>query len=519
MLLAEVVTTSQNVAATRSRTRKIALLGELIGRLGPDQVVAVIGMLVAAPAQGRLGVGWSTLSRLAAGSAEQPVLTVEDIDALFSALAETSGAGSAASRQGLLAEVFTRATAAERPFLTGVLMGEVRQGALESVLGDAIAKATGTPPELLRRAWMLTGSLTETARLVVTAGTAALSEIRLQVLRPVKPMLAASAATVEAALNDTGEAVVDYKLDGARIQVHRDGDQIAVFTRSLKDATARVPEVVAIVAQLPAQRLILDGESLVLDDTSSRPRSFADTQSRFGAHAGREELLRPYFFDLLHVDGVDLIDEPLSVRLAELERVAGPWRVPSHRTADPQAAAQILADSLTAGHEGVVVKSLTSTYAAGRRGSGWRKVKPVRTLDLVVLAAEWGHGRRVGWLSNLHLGARDPRGDYGEAGGFVMVGKTFKGMTDVMLSWQTEALQQIEVRRTTGTVWVRPELVVEIAFDAAQASFRYPGGAALRFARVVRYREDKDARESDTIGAVREALPEAAGRHRPEIEA
>ncbi|MDQ3707964.1 MAG: ATP-dependent DNA ligase [Actinomycetota bacterium] len=507
MLLAEVVATSAKVSETRSRTAKIAALADLIGRLVPDEVVAVIGMLVAAPRQGRLGVGWSTLSRIGGGCAERAELSVADVDAIFGALATTSGTGSAASRQALLASLFERATAAERPFLLGVLMGEVRQGALEGVLADAIAAGTATPVHLLRRAWMLTGSLTETARLAVTGGASALTDVGLQVLRPVKPMLAASAATVEAALGDTGEAVVDYKLDGARIQVHRDGDQIAVFTRSLKDATARLPEVVDIVAQLPAQRLILDGESLVLDDTSSRPRSFADTQSRFGAQAAREELLRPYFFDLLHVDGVDLIDEPLHVRLAELERVAGPWRVPSVRTDDPGVAARVLAESLAAGHEGVVVKSVDSTYAAGRRGSGWQKVKPVRTLDMVVLAAEWGHGRRSGWLSNLHLGARDPDGAYGEPGGFVMVGKTFKGMTDAMLGWQTEALQAIEVRRTAGTVWVRPELVVEIAFDAAQVSTRYPGGAALRFARVLRYREDKDAAESDTISAVREALP------------
>jgi len=511
MLLAEVVTTSETVAATRSRTRKITILAELIAGLAPDEVVPVIGMLVAAPRQGRLGVGWSTLSRIEGAPVDHAEVTVADVDAMFSALAQTSGAGSAAGRLELLASVFARTTAAERPFLVGVLMGEVRQGALESVLGAAIAAGTGTPAELVRRAWMLTGSLTETARLAVTGGEAVLAAVGLQVLRPVKPMLAASAPTVAAALGDIGEAAVDYKLDGARIQVHRDGDEIAVFTRSLKDATARLPEVVEIVRHLPAQRLILDGESLVLDDTSSRPRSFADTQSRFGAQAARAELLRPYFFDVLHVDGVDLIDEPLHVRLAKLERVAGQWRVPSVRTDDPRVAARVLADSLAAGHEGVVVKSVDSTYAAGRRGSGWQKVKPVRTLDLVVLAAEWGHGRRSGWLSNLHLGARDPAGDYGEPGGFVMVGKTFKGMTDVMLGWQTEALQAIEVRRTSGTVWVRPELVVEIAFDAAQVSSRYPGGAALRFARVVRYREDKDAGEADTIDAVRQALPGSAG--------
>lgn len=446
-------------------------------------------------------------SRIEAGPSGTAELTVADTDALFSALSATSGAGSAASRQALLSGVFARASEAERAFLTGVLVGEVRQGALESVLADAIAVATDTPLELVRRAWMLTGSLTETARLAVAGGSPTLSEVGLQVLRPVKPMLAASATTVQAALGDTGEAVIDYKLDGARIQVHRDRDEIAVFTRSLKDATSRLPEVVAIVRQLPAQRLILDGESLVLDETSSRPRSFADTQSRFGARAVRAELLRPYFFDLLHIDGVDLIDEPLNIRLAALERVAGRWRVPSQRTSDPLAAAQILAESLAAGHEGVVVKSVTSAYAAGRRGSAWQKVKPVRTLDLVVLAAEWGHGRRSGWLSNLHLGARDPNGDYGEPGGFVMVGKTFKGMTDAMLSWQTEALQAIEVQRTEHAVWIRAELVVEVAFDAAQVSSRYPGGAALRFARVVRYRADKDAGESDTIAAVRAALP------------
>ncbi len=507
VLLAEVVQTSENVASTRSRTKKIADLAELIARLDPDEVVAVIGMLVAAPVQGRLGVGWSTLRRIEAGPIEEPSLTVAEIDALFTALAATAGAGSAASRQALLLDVFGRATNAEQPFLMGVLMGEVRQGALESLLGDAVALATSTPVDLVRRAWMLTGSLTETARLAVSGGEPVLSAVGLRVLRPVKPMLAASAKTVEAALTEIGEAVVDYKLDGARIQVHRDSDTIAVFTRSLKDATARLPEVVEIVRQLPAQRLILDGESLVLDETSDRPRSFADTQSRFGAQAGREELLRPYFFDLLHVDGVDLIDQPLNVRLAELDRVAGPWRVPSRRTDNLEEAEQILADSLAAGHEGVLVKAVDSRYAAGRRGSGWVKVKPVRTLDLVVLAAEWGHGRRVGWLSNLHLGARDPEGAFGEAGGFVMVGKTFKGMTDAMLAWQTEALQSLEIRPTTGTVWVRPELVVEIAFDAAQVSTRYPGGAALRFARVIRYREDKTAAGSDTIQSVREALP------------
>ncbi len=507
MLLEEVVATSERVAGTRSRTAKITALADLIRRLAPDEIATVIGMLVAAPPQGRLGVGWGALRRIDVDPAEQASLSVADVDASFSSLAQASGTGSAASRQHLLASLFDRATAAERQFLMGVVMGEVRQGALESVAADAIAAATASPAEVVRRAWMLTGSLTETARLAVTGGTHALAEVGLQVLRPVKPMLAATAQTVEAAMSDTGESFVDYKLDGARIQVHRADDIIAVFTRSLKDVTSRVPEVVTVVAQLPATHLILDGESLVLEESSSRPRSFADTQSRFGSQAPREQVLRPYFFDLLHVDGVDLIDEPLTVRLAELERVAGPWRVPSQRTDDPQVGATFMAEALAAGHEGVVVKSTSSTYAAGRRGSGWQKVKPVRTLDLVVLAAEWGHGRRSGWLSNLHLGARDPGGTYGEPGAFVMVGKTFKGMTDAVLTWQTEALQELEFRRTKGTVWVRPKLVVEIAFDGAQVSSRYPGGAALRFARVIRYREDKEADEADTIAAVRDALP------------
>lgn len=509
MLLADVVTISGDVGATRSRTRKTALLADLIGGLEADEVVPAIGMLVAAPRQGRLGVGWSTLSRVVAEPAEHATLSVAQVDASFSALADLSGSGSAAGRQVVLTDLFARATAAERTFLMGVLMGEVRQGALETMLADAIATAADIPLELVRRAWMLTGSLTETASLALGGGAAALSEVGLQVLRPVKPMLAATATSVEAAVTDTGAAVVDYKLDGARIQVHRDGDTIAVFTRSLKDVTSRVPELVAVVAALPAQRLILDGESLVLDESSNRPRSFADTQSRFGAQVSRQELLRPYFFDVLHVDGRDLIDEPLGERLDELERVAGPWRVPSIRTTDPEVGTRVLNEALAAGHEGVVVKALSSRYAAGRRGSDWQKVKPVRTIDLVVLAAEWGHGRRVGWLSNLHLGARDPDGNYGEPGGFVMVGKTFKGMTDVMLEWQTAALQAFEIRRTGGTVWLRPQLVVEVAFDAAQVSSRYPGGAALRFARVVRYREDKDAAEADTIDAVRVALPTA----------
>jgi DNA ligase-1 len=318
-------------------------------------------------------------------------------------------------------------------------------------------------------------------------------------------MLAATAATASAALATTGEASVEYKLDGARIQVHRSGDDVRVFTRNLADITHRLPEVVEVVRRMPVRDVILDGETLSLDEDGA-PRPFQETMSRFGADAARETLLHPWFFDVLHVDGRDLLDEPLATRIAELERVAAGHRIPGEVTSDPEVAERVSRDALAAGQEGVVVKAIGSPYAAGRRGSSWIKVKPVHTYDLVVLACEWGSGRRQGWLSNLHLGAHDPLGEFGEPGGFVMVGKTFKGLTDDLLRWQTERFQQIEVRRTAGTVWVAPITVVEIAIDGVQASSRYPGGIALRFARVKRYRDDKTAGEADTIQTLRSLL-------------
>jgi len=515
VLLADVVATSAQVAATRSRTEKTAALADLFSRAQDGDVGTVIGLLVAAPPQGRLGLGWSALQQIEptlGPPVEQPELTVAQVDAAFTALAAPGA--TPAARRGVLAALLDHASAAERELLSGVLVGEVRQGALESVLADALAQACGVGAPPLRRAWMLTGSLSEAAAVARSGGEQALVAVTMQVGRPVRPMLAASATSVAEALADrafadSAQVAVDHKLDGARIQVHRDGDEVRIFTRSLKEVTHRLPEVVRVALGLPVTSVVLDGESLVLDE-QDRPRAFADTMSRFSADAPRKQVVRPYFFDVLHVDGVDLLDEPLARRLEELERVAGPWRVASTITDDPDVASRVSEAALAAGHEGVVVKSLTAPYEAGRRGSAWQKVKPVRTLDLVVLAAEWGHGRRAGWLSNLHLGARDPQGQFGEPGGFVMVGKTFKGLTDALLAWQTERLQELEQRSTRGTVWIRPELVVEIAFDGAQASSRYPGGAALRFGRVIGYRDDKDAAEADTIGAVREYLRASA---------
>jgi DNA ligase-1 len=380
-------------------------------------------------------------------------------------------------------------------------VGELRQGALEGLVADAVARASDVPATVLRRAWMLDGDLGRVALAARTGGRAALESIGLTVLQPVRPMLAATSESVAAALGELGAASVEWKLDGARIQVHRMGDDVRVFTRNLNDVTHRVPEVVTVARSLAATRFVLDGETLALGDDES-PDAFQDTMSRFGRDDGITGAeLRPFFFDCLHVDGNDLLDRPLVERLDALSRVAGDHRVPGVVTEDLAQAEAVLDTSLKTGHEGVMVKAADSLYVAGRRGKTWRKVKPVRTLDLVVIAVEWGHGRRQGRLSNLHLGARDP------AGGFVMVGKTFKGMTDELLAWQTEQLLARETHRDGIVVHVRPELVVEIALDGVQASTRYSGGVALRFARVKGYRPDKSPADADTIDTVRAMLP------------
>lgn len=505
VLLDELVATAERVASTRSRLAKVDALASLLTGLEPDEILPAVGFLTAKPRQGRVGVGWRGLAGAMGEPPDAATLTILDVDAALDRLAGASGTGSASERASVLRELGSRATAREQDFVSRVILGELRTGALEGVLTDAIARAADRPGEVVRRAAMLSGDLGETALIALTGSPGDLEAVGLVVGRPVLPMLAGTAPTAAAALEQVGEASVEFKLDGARIQVHRAGDEVRVFTRNLADITHRVPEVVEIVRRLPARDLILDGETLSLDENGA-PRPFQDTMARFGAEAAREVLLHPWFFDVLHVDGRDLLDEPLSMRLRELERVAGAHRIPGEVTGDPEVAERVSREALAAGHEGVVVKGVGAPYAAGRRGASWLKVKPVHTYDLVVLAAEWGSGRRTGWLSNLHLGAIDPAGEFGEAGGFVMVGKTFKGLTDELLRWQTEYFPSLETRRTAHAVWLEPVTVVEIAIDGVQRSSRYPGGVALRFARVKRYRDDKRPEEADTIQTLRGLL-------------
>jgi DNA ligase-1 len=507
VLLAVVVAASTAVASTRSRTAKAGAIADLLRRADPDELEPVTGWLAGEARQGRLGVGWRTLSRMVGNPAGTPSLTVAAVDEALTELAATGGAGSVARRDALLGDLLSAATADEQQFLVRLVTGELRQGALEGVVLDAVATAADVPAAAVRRAFMLSGRLPETAATAMTGGVEALETVRLQVGRPVRPMLASPGSSLDAALAALGaDVTVEFKLDGARIQVHRDGDDVRVWTRTLREVTDGVPELVDRVRALPCTSAVLDGETLALDD-DGRPRAFQDTMSRFGSDASEAGvLLSPFFFDLLHVDGRDLLDEPLHVRLDALASLLAddehaPLRMPGVRSPDLEQAAEVLDGALDAGHEGVVVKALDAPYAAGRRGKAWQKVKPVHTLDLVVLGAEWGYGRRSGKLSNIHLGARDPDG--GEP---VMVGKTFKGMTDQLLEWQTGTFPQHARERPDWGVLLRPELVVEIALDGAQRSTRYPGGVALRFARVLRYRPDKTPAEADTIEAVRAML-------------
>ena len=510
-LLAAVVDVARAVAATSARTGKIRLLADLLRQVDPGEIEAAVGFLVAAPRQGKLGVGFRTIADLAVPPADASTLTIADVDDAITRLADGGGVGSTAARQAEVAQLWSRATAPEQEFLAGVLLGEVRIGALAGVLTDAVAQAAGMPAEPVRRAVMLTGSLGQTAYLALTGTQADIDAVGLTVGVPVLPMLASTGATSAAALAAIGDGIpasVEVKLDGARIQIHRAGglgSAVQVFTRNLADITTRVPEIVQVVSQFPGGSLILDGETLSLDEDGG-PRPFQETMSRFGASTARAELLRPWFFDVLHADGVDLLDEPLRRRREVLAAIVGDYSIKAVETADAAVAEQFSRDALIAGHEGVLVKSLDAPYAAGRRGKHWIKVKPVHTYDLVVLAVEWGSGRRTGWLSNLHLGARNPAVPLGDPGDFVMVGKTFKGLTDATLAWQTERLLALETTRTRYAVHVRPELVVEIAIDGVQRSSRYPGGVALRFARVKGYREDKQPADADTIDTLRAML-------------
>ncbi|MEW2074807.1 ATP-dependent DNA ligase [Streptomyces sp. NPDC013433] len=509
MLLSRLARVSQEVAAASARSRKIALLAGLFREAEADDVPVVIPYLAGRLPQGRIGVGWKVLSRPVAPAVE-PSLTVREVDALLTALGEVSGPGSQAERARLVGELLGASTEEEQRFLSGLLTGEVRQGALDAVAVEGLAQATGAPAADVRRAVMLAGSLQAVAGALLADGPGALERFRLTVGRPVLPMLAHSASSVAEAVEKLGACAVEEKLDGIRVQVHRDGDTVRVHTRTLDDITDRLPEVTAAARELRGERFILDGEVISFGG-DGRPRSFQETAGRVGsrvdvATAAREVPVSPVFFDALSVDGRDLLDLPFTERHAELARlVPEPMRVRRTLVSGPGdlgAAEEFLAETLERGHEGVVAKGLDAPYSAGRRGASWLKVKPVHTLDLVVLAAEWGHGRRSGKLSNLHLGARTADG------GFAMLGKTFKGLTDAMLAWQTERLRELAVDESGYVVTVRPELVVEIAYDGLQRSPRYPAGVALRFARVIRYREDKRPEEADTVETLLAAHPE-----------
>jgi DNA ligase-1 len=504
VLLAEIAEVSRAVATTSARLAKIGTLAAALRAAGPLEVPIAVAYLSGELPQRQIGVGWAAL-RGGFPPAAAPSLTLSEVDASFTAIGATSGKGSTAARKALVGELFGRATAAEQQFLVGLLSGELRQGALEGVMTEAVARAASVPVTEVRRAMMLRGSLGAVAAAALGGGSAELREFGLEVGRPVRPMLASSAPGIADALAKAGgEVAVEWKLDGIRIQAHLADGQVRLFTRTLDEITGRLPEVVAALAKLPVASAVLDGELIALRE-DGRPLPFQDTAARTASLDTEAAVpLSVFVFDALHLEGVDLIDLPDGERHAALARAVPPeLLMPRLVTASEPEASEFFADAIAHGHEGVVVKALDAPYAAGRRGAGWIKVKPRHTLDLVVLAVEWGHGRRHGWLSNLHLGARDPR-----TGGFVMLGKTFKGLTDELLTWQTERLLALEDHRDSWTVYVRPELVVEIAFDGVQRSPRYPGGLALRFARVLRYREDKTAGEADTIDTVRALSPD-----------
>jgi DNA ligase-1 len=499
VLFLDLAATSAAVTAVPGRKAKIELMADALRRLELDEIAAGSAYLAGELRQRQTGVGYASL-RDHPPPAVEPTLTVAAVDAAIAEIAVVAGAGSQARRRELLGALFGAATGDEQRMLIGLFGGELRQGAQAGLLADAIAKAAEVPVTAVRRALLLSGDLKQVAVAALTGGAAALAEIRLRVGTPLSPMLAQSAPDVSAALLATGApATVDVKLDGIRIQVHRSGDEVAVFSRSLDDITPRMPEVVDAVRKLPVREIVLDGEAMALD-ASGRPRPFQETSSRAATRGAVTVALSPYFFDLLHLDGTDLLDKPGRERWAALaDALPGSLIVGRATATSEEEAAAAFAAAIADGQEGVVIKATEAPYDVGRRGAAWVKVKPRHTLDLVVLAVEWGHGRRRGWLSNLHLGARDPR-----TGGFVMLGKTFKGLTDELLRWQTERFKELATSDNGWVVEVRPEQVVEVAFDGVQTSPRYPGGVALRFARVLRYREDKRAEEADTIDMVKE---------------
>jgi ATP-dependent DNA ligase I len=519
MLLHELVTTSTAVATASSRLAKIAELAALLRRVTPPEVDVAVAFLSGELRQGRIGIGASALREAKSqASAHSPVLHLIEVDEVFERIATTSGRGSPRDRALLLRELLARATADEQDFLVRLLVGELRQGALEGALIEAVARATNVAPAAVRRAAMMAGALAPVTRALLEAGESGLARFTVQVFRPVQPMLAHTASGIDEALTELEQDVaLEWKLDGARIQVHKAGDEVKVFSRNLRDVTSAIPEVVEAARMLAVSDVILDGEVIALR-ADGVPETFQRTMQRFGRKLDVDRLraelpLTPLFFDLLYLDGASLIDQPQADRFSTLAEIAPSRIVPNHVRPTYDQAARFVEDTLRRGHEGVMVKALSSSYAAGRRGQQWLKIKLARTLDLVVLAAEWGHGRRKGWLSNLHLGARDPVG-----GGFVMLGKTFKGMTDQMLEWQTGKLLQLEIARDGYTVYVRPELVIEIAFNDVQESSHYAGGLALRFARVKRYRGDKSPADADTIDTVREIQRRSTATDPPQAD-
>jgi DNA ligase-1 len=516
MQLADLVAVSDAVARTPGRLDKIARLADLLRGMPLDEVPIAIAFLTGTLRQGRIGVGGAAVrSAASAPPATSAALGLGDVDRVFDTVATARGAGSTLTRTELLRNLFARATPEEHDFLIRLLYGDLRQGADEGVLLEAVARASSVPAARVRRAAMVSGALAPVAVAALTGGEAALRDLDIALFSPVQPMLADSAQDVNAALAETGAASLEYKLDGARIQVHRSGDEVRVFSRSLRDVTAAVPDIVDSVRRAPARDVILDGEVIALR-ADGTPHPFQVTMSRFGrktdvARQTTQLPLSAFFFDCLYADGASAIDEPLSRRVALLGESTRPETVVPRLLAPTQSdAAAFVGAAEAAGHEGVIVKSLAAPYAAGRRGSAWLKVKRANTLDLVVLAAEWGSGRRTGTLSNLHLGARDA-----ERGGFVMLGKTFKGLTDALLAWQTRELLAREIGRDGQIVFVRPELVVEIAFNEIQASSQYAGGLTLRFARVKRYRSDKQASEADTFATVQNLYARTTGLAAP----
>ncbi len=503
MQLSLLVATSNRVTATPKRLEKIGLIATLLEQLRPDEVEIAVSFLSGSARQGRIGIGYSTLRDAADSPAAEPGLELLEVDRAFESLKSIQGSGSAGRKLELLKQIFSRATAEEQRFLIGLLGGELRQGALEGIMLEAVARASHVSLERVRRAAMMAGAIPAVAKALLEKGEAGLASYDVQLFRPVQPMLAQTAEDAEAAIAELGEAALEWKLDGARIQVHRSGGDVIVYTRSLNDVTAAVPEVVEAARALPAKDFILDGEVISLQP-DGRPNPFQMTMRRFGRKLDVQRMkkdlpLSPFWFDLLYLNGTSLLDEPQSRRYGTLVELSPNLVVPHTTTSAPERAAEFFEQALRQGHEGIMAKAVAAPYVAGARGQSWLKVKKPRTLDLVILAAEWGNGRRQGWLSNLHLGARDT-----EKGGFAMLGKTFKGLTDEMLAWQTQEFLKLEIGRDNYTVHVEPKLVAEIAFNEIQVSARYPSGLALRFARVKRYRPDKTAADSDTFQTVQQ---------------